>query len=62
MLASASSCNDAVEDEGEDLGWPAKTVAAARTLIEHHLDDLLQNRLPKVAEDSASRWTRSTKR
>lgn len=41
---------DAVEDEGEDLGWPTKTVAAARTLIEHHLDDLLQNRLPKVAE------------
>lgn len=41
---------DAIEDEGEDLGWPAKTVAAARALIEHHLDDLLQNRLPKVAE------------
>lgn len=41
---------DAIEDEGDDLGWPAKTVAAARSLIEHHLDDLLQNRLPKVAE------------
>lgn len=41
---------DAIEDEGTDLGWPPKTVAAARSLIEHHLDDLLQNRLPKVAE------------
>jgi RNA polymerase sigma-54 factor len=41
---------DAIEEEGADLGWPTKTVAAARSLIEHHLDDLLQNRLPKVAE------------
>jgi RNA polymerase sigma-54 factor len=41
---------DTIEADGEDLGWPGKTVAAARSLIEHHLDDLLQNRLPKVAE------------
>lgn len=41
---------DALEDEGESLGWPHKTLGAARVLIEQHLDDLLQNRLPRVAE------------
>lgn len=41
---------DALEDEAQDIGWPRATLVAARTLVEHHLDDLLQNRLPRVAE------------
>jgi len=41
---------DALEDESQDIGWPRATLVAARTLVEHHLDDLLQNRLPRVAE------------
>ncbi len=41
---------DAMEDDAAELGWPKGTMQAARRLIESHLDDLLQNRLPKVAE------------
>jgi RNA polymerase sigma-54 factor len=41
---------DALEEDAETLGWPKPTLAHARTLIELHLDDLLQNRLPRVAE------------
>ncbi len=41
---------DALEDEAEDIGWPRETFANARTIVADHLDDLMQNRLPKVAE------------
>lgn len=41
---------DALEVDGNDLGWPLEAFAAAKTLVEGHLDDLMQNRLPKVAE------------
>jgi RNA polymerase sigma-54 factor len=41
---------DALEDEAEDLGWPAQAFANARLLVANHLDDLTQNRLPRVAE------------
>jgi RNA polymerase sigma-54 factor len=41
---------DALEAGGNDLGWPLEAFAAAKTIVEHHLDDLMQNRLPKVAE------------
>lgn len=41
---------DALEAEGNDLGWPRETFAAAKALVEGQLDDLMQNRLPKVAE------------
>jgi RNA polymerase sigma-54 factor len=41
---------DALEDEAEDLGWPAQAFANARVLVANHLDDLTQNRLPRVAE------------
>ncbi|MGD9790035.1 MAG: RNA polymerase factor sigma-54 [Phycisphaerales bacterium] len=41
---------DALEDDAESLGWPKPTLAAARQLIDAHLDDLMQNRLPRVAE------------
>lgn len=41
---------DALQDEGEDLGWPAAAFENARRLIRDHLDDLMQNRLPRVAE------------
>ncbi len=41
---------DALEDEREELGWPAAAFSHARTIVEHHLDDLTQNRLPRVAE------------
>jgi RNA polymerase sigma-54 factor len=41
---------DAIEDEGADMGWPAQAFANARTLVANHLDDLTQNRLPRVAE------------
>ncbi|MEO1583167.1 MAG: RNA polymerase factor sigma-54 [Planctomycetota bacterium] len=41
---------DAIEDEpGERDG---ELLAAVRTLIESHLDDLSQNRLPKIAEST----------
>jgi RNA polymerase sigma-54 factor len=41
---------DALEDDGADMGWPAETFANARVLVADHLDDLTQNRLPRVAE------------
>jgi RNA polymerase sigma-54 factor len=41
---------DALEDDGDELGWPAQTFANARLLVAEHLDDLTQNRLPRVAE------------
>ncbi|MBX3382959.1 MAG: RNA polymerase factor sigma-54 [Phycisphaeraceae bacterium] len=41
---------DAMEDDAEDLGWPAITFEHARLIVEHHLDDITQNRLPRVAE------------
>jgi RNA polymerase sigma-54 factor len=39
---------DALEDD--DIGWPPEAFANARILVEHHVEDLTQNRLPKVAE------------
>jgi RNA polymerase sigma-54 factor len=51
---SASECMllqlDALEDDREELGWPASAFAHARMLVEHYLEDLVQNRLPKVSE------------
>jgi len=41
---------DALEDDAGDLGWPLQSLANARLLVVNHLDDLTQNRLPKVAE------------
>lgn len=41
---------DALEAEGAGTGWPASTFANARTIVSAHLDDLMQNRLPRVAE------------
>lgn len=45
---------DALADEPgwDDHDDKAQLLRVARTLIEHHLDDLIQNRLPKVAERS----------
>lgn len=43
---------DAISSGEEGAGASAQTVRSARVLIEGHLDDLLQNRLPKVAEES----------
>ncbi len=40
---------DALEDQ-EESGWPGTTFANARTLVEGHLDDITQNRLPRIAE------------
>jgi len=41
---------DALEGGGNDLGWPMEAFAAAKRIVEGHLDDLMQNRLPKVAD------------
>lgn len=41
---------DVLEAGGNELGWPLEAFAAAKTIVEHYLDDLMQNRLPKVAE------------
>jgi len=42
---------DALEDEEwDDTDDKHAVLEIARTLVEHHLDDLMQNRLPKVAE------------
>ncbi|MFZ4575608.1 MAG: RNA polymerase factor sigma-54, partial [Phycisphaerales bacterium] len=41
---------DALEEDREELGWPAAAFAHARTIVEHHMEDLTQNRLPRVAE------------
>ena len=41
---------DALEDEGADMGWPPEAFAHARVLVADHLEDLTQNRLPRVAE------------
>jgi len=38
-----------LEEQGDDA-WPHETFTHARTLVEGHLDDLMQNRLPKVSE------------
>jgi len=43
---------DALEEEREELGWPAESFGHARTLVANHMDDLMQNRLPRVAERS----------
>ncbi|MCC6951994.1 MAG: RNA polymerase factor sigma-54 [Phycisphaerales bacterium] len=40
---------DALDDQG-DSGWPTEAFVRARTVVEHHLEDLTQNRLPKVAD------------
>ncbi len=40
---------DALEDS-EDHGWPAGAFAIARRIVEHHLDDVSHNRLPRIAE------------
>lgn len=41
---------DALGDDGEELGWPDAALENARLLVREHLDDLMQNRLPRVAE------------
>ncbi len=41
---------DALRDEPEFRGDHAPAAAVARTLITDHLDDLMQNRLPRIAE------------
>ena len=41
---------DALEDDGADMGWPKEAFANARVLVAGYLDDLTQNRLPRVAE------------
>ncbi|MBI1191078.1 MAG: RNA polymerase factor sigma-54 [Tepidisphaera sp.] len=40
---------DALEDM-EDSGWPAATFANARRVVAEHLEDVTQNRLPRIAE------------
>lgn len=40
---------DALEESG-DSGWPPEAFEHARRIVSHHLDDLTQNRLPRVAE------------
>lgn len=40
---------DSLEDSG-DFGWPAAAFAHARTIVDTHLDDIGQNRLPRIAE------------
>jgi RNA polymerase sigma-54 factor len=42
---------DAMEDQ-EDSGWPKESFGHARLLVGEHLEDLTQNRLPRVAERS----------
>jgi RNA polymerase sigma-54 factor len=41
---------DALEGEEVGGGWPGVVFTNARTLVSKHLDDLMQNRLPRVAE------------
>jgi RNA polymerase sigma-54 factor len=41
---------DALEDEGAELGWPMSSFEHARRIVADHLEDLTQNRLPRVAE------------
>ncbi|NUQ68885.1 MAG: RNA polymerase factor sigma-54 [Phycisphaerales bacterium] len=41
---------DDLQAEGESLGWPSRTFESARRLVGEHLDDVLQNRLPRIAE------------
>jgi RNA polymerase sigma-54 factor len=41
---------DALEENAADLGWPAKTFEDAKVLVRDHLEDLMQNRLPRVAD------------
>jgi RNA polymerase sigma-54 factor len=43
---------DALADDGERLDWPREAFDHARTLVRDHLEDLMQNRLPRVAERS----------
>jgi RNA polymerase sigma-54 factor len=40
---------EALEETG-DSGWPAATFTNARRIVTDHLEDLTQNRLPRVAE------------
>jgi RNA polymerase sigma-54 factor len=42
---------DALEAD-DDTGWPVQTIDHARLLVREHLQDLMQNRLPRVAERS----------
>ncbi len=42
---------DAMEDQ-EDSGWPPESFTHARRLVGEHLEDITQNRLPRVAERS----------
>lgn len=43
---------DALTEDGQTMGWPPETFDHARRLVRDHIDDLMQNRLPKVAEKS----------
>lgn len=43
---------DTLTEEGQTMGWPPETFDHARRLVRDHIDDLTQNRLPKVAEKS----------
>jgi len=42
---------DAMEDQ-EDSGWPPESFTHARRLVGEHLEDITQNRLPRVADRS----------
>lgn len=46
---------EALKEDGQDIGWPSDTFEHARRLVSDHIDDLMQNRLPKVAEKSGLR-------
>lgn len=43
---------DAMEENAADLGWTAKTFEDAKVIVGNHLDDLMQNRLPRVASET----------
>jgi RNA polymerase sigma-54 factor len=43
---------DALEDNAADMGISAKICEDAKLLVRDHIDDLMQNRLPKVADKS----------
>ncbi len=41
---------DAKEADVAEMGWPLQTIAHARTIVADHLEDLKQNRLPRLSE------------
>lgn len=43
---------DAMEENAADIGWSIKTFEDAKVIVSNHLDDLMQNRLPRVASET----------